>query len=769
MRLNRLTLIERLESRRLLASAALVKDIIVGSESSISIPLPNANSGSSVGVSGAKLFFPAIDADHGEEPWVSDGTAAGTGMLKDIDAGGGSSSPHDFQVATNGTVYFLASDGVRDRIYRTTGKASTTVQVGAVPASLNVSGMRVIGNQVIFFGFSTDDPSLVGLWRLSADGSTSTHYSPQFGQPINGNPQTVNGGTDIINGKLLYEDGTDHTLWETDGLTAQQISADLTDTSTTEKVIYNGMLYFDSTFASNGGGRELFRSDGTPGGTTRVSSIRPGNSPQINELTVSGGKLYFLATDGTNGFQIWSFDGQTVSRVTTLAGTSSGVSLRDLTDFGGTLFFTYSPDGGTRLLYKLAGGTTPTRVGTATGGASGGTSPGFLMPVGSTLYFSALDTAAHAKLFQTDGTTISLTAGDAGSDPAALVNVNGTLFFQADDATHGTELHDVAAATPPPPPPPTVAVRIAADKTTINEGDSINFKAILSSKVAIAKWQWNFGDGWVVGTQAMPPQLFVDNLPNDAARTVRIDALTSDKRDLKATLSIIVKNVKPRLKLAVVPAFVTLIPMPFSGVAIDPGVNDKDVVDISWGDGSVQKGIAVGKGGRFGGIHSYGDTGIFTIHFSVHDKDGAFKAADKTVIITHSLVPDVSDTANQALGVLGALFGGTPHSDVIEVKKDEVKSTKSLEFLDFFLDGSLSMVAVYRLKKQLGLIEPPPEIVSGGGNDIVTVDPEIVTSFFINTGAGNDTVTGGAGNDTINGGSGKNDLLGGKGINTFIP
>src|SRR5450432_1162106 len=154
--------VSTLEPRILLASAAVVKDIIVGSESSVSISLPNANSGSSVGVSGAKLFFPAIDADHGEEPWVSDGTAIGTGMLKDINPGNGSSSPHDFVVATNGTVYFLASNGVRDRIYRTTGKASTTVQVGAVPASLNVSGMRVIGNQVIFFGFSIDDPSLVG-------------------------------------------------------------------------------------------------------------------------------------------------------------------------------------------------------------------------------------------------------------------------------------------------------------------------------------------------------------------------------------------------------------------------------------------------------------------------------------------------------------------------------------------------------------------------------------------------------------------------------
>jgi ELWxxDGT repeat protein len=45
---------------------------------------------------GIRLVFGANDGSTGRELWVTDGTTAGTTLLKDINPGPGSSSPRDF-------------------------------------------------------------------------------------------------------------------------------------------------------------------------------------------------------------------------------------------------------------------------------------------------------------------------------------------------------------------------------------------------------------------------------------------------------------------------------------------------------------------------------------------------------------------------------------------------------------------------------------------------------------------------------------------------
>ena len=62
---------------------------------------------------GAELVFEANDGVHGTEPWVSDGTAAGTRMLADLRPGSsGSAMGQPF--AMNGGAYFMATSGSGD-------------------------------------------------------------------------------------------------------------------------------------------------------------------------------------------------------------------------------------------------------------------------------------------------------------------------------------------------------------------------------------------------------------------------------------------------------------------------------------------------------------------------------------------------------------------------------------------------------------------------------------------------------------------------------
>jgi ELWxxDGT repeat protein len=139
------------------AGTVLVRDIRPGFYSS---------SPGSLTAVGGTLYFRASDGTHGEELWRSDGTAAGTLLVKDIYSGGGSSYPW-YLTAMGGTLYFRADDGTHGvELWRSDGTAAGTVLVADINpggGSSNPRYLTAVGGTLYF---SADNGSNGReLWR----------------------------------------------------------------------------------------------------------------------------------------------------------------------------------------------------------------------------------------------------------------------------------------------------------------------------------------------------------------------------------------------------------------------------------------------------------------------------------------------------------------------------------------------------------------------------------------------------------------------------
>jgi ELWxxDGT repeat protein len=75
------------------------------------------------------LYFQADDGASGVELWKTDGTDAGTVLVKDISPGAANSNPSGLTVF-NGALYFRADDGVSGiELWKTDGTDAGTVRV----------------------------------------------------------------------------------------------------------------------------------------------------------------------------------------------------------------------------------------------------------------------------------------------------------------------------------------------------------------------------------------------------------------------------------------------------------------------------------------------------------------------------------------------------------------------------------------------------------------------------------------------------------------
>ena len=139
----------------------------------------------------------------------------------------------------------------------------------------------------------------------------------------------------VYNDKLYFiaDGGTNsgREIWSTDGTNAPSELKDIysgvyssQNSFDSEFIVFDGKLYFAADDGTNG--NELWLTEGTEATTVMFKNINPGSgSSHPYSFAVFDGKLYFQASDGTNGIELWWSDG-TVGNTVMYKDINSGAS-----------------------------------------------------------------------------------------------------------------------------------------------------------------------------------------------------------------------------------------------------------------------------------------------------------------------------------------------------------------------------------------------------------------------------------------------------------
>lgn len=104
---------------------------------------------------GNKFFFTAFTRNKGNELYVTDGTVAGTKLVKDINLGADDGIESLGWYYTNNSMYFKANDGINgEELWKTDGTTANTVMVANINNNANFSSLAnpivIVNNKLIF-------------------------------------------------------------------------------------------------------------------------------------------------------------------------------------------------------------------------------------------------------------------------------------------------------------------------------------------------------------------------------------------------------------------------------------------------------------------------------------------------------------------------------------------------------------------------------------------------------------------------------------------
>ena len=420
-----------------LSGAAQARAQLVYRVADLPTGLPTGSEAKGFTALGPDAYFSAWDAGDGEELWRTDGTEAGTRLVRDLAPGPFGARPRELTpfggrlffaidselAVSDGTaagtarvvprvvlpehltvagslLFFAATDEAGEELWRTDGTPAGTRRVKDIAAGQAGSApdqLTAIGSLVYF---AASGPQGRELWRSDGTESGTVMVADILPGPDSSDPR----GLARVGARVFFEaasSASGRELWSSDGSPAgTALAADSAPLGADSHIASITDLAGEAFYTNDvaGAGRELWRSDGTAAGTRMVADIQPGDaSSQPEQLVMLDSVLYFVADDGLNGFELWRSDGTEV-------GTSVVRVLHDPFN---------SPD-----------------------------RPRFLTRFGSVLAFVADDGQTGVRLWRSDGTEAgTIPVGDEARHPEDLAVAGDRLFFTARLLNEGREPH----------------------------------------------------------------------------------------------------------------------------------------------------------------------------------------------------------------------------------------------------------------------------------------------------------------------------------------
>lgn len=266
--------------------------------------------------SGDLAYFSAWEPTAGAELWASDGTALGTGLVRDVEPGVEGSFPEWFTDVGGTLVFAATTTALGTELWTSDGTFGGTVAHDLAP-----------GPESAWDGLSRPTPfrpelgriavsDFAGFWVVDLVADERVLLRPDEGSAVVGAAALGTGDAT----RLLYwawEDGEGCVLRSSDGTPGDvEILPDLVP----GRVRYYDELFCGGSVVPAGAtgwfvsceaatGCELWSTDGTAAGSALVADLEPGPASSAPRgLTVIGDRLYFTACRQATGCEPWISD-----------------------------------------------------------------------------------------------------------------------------------------------------------------------------------------------------------------------------------------------------------------------------------------------------------------------------------------------------------------------------------------------------------------------------------------------------------------------------
>ena len=412
-----------------------------------------------------KYIFKGISPHCGKEIFITDGTSAGTKLIKDINPGVANSQPLGTNMMVlNNQLYFAAvTPAAGCELWKTDGTAANTVMVkdivSGAASGIDTMSFSIASNGTVVLFDANTTANGNELWTSAGTAGTTNLLKDINPGSQSSNPRGFSQFNNIILFTITSPDDTTTQIWRTNG-TAGGTVLIKDDIRSLFGFLNNYLFTFFHIFKNRAyfliidgihPGDALWSTDGTDATTTHTSFVKDLGLISgvewfllVDAINLST-KFIFPYSDATTFFSLWQSDG-------TPAGTKSfkdfpvnenqNIPLIYINGapnplYNGKFFFSASDANGNEL-WTSDGTTTQLLKDIYVGPNDGITQqPSYLFTT-SGLFFAADDGTHGNELLKTDGTTTTMVQdifpNQHNANPMLYFVNNGKIFFSATDS-----------------------------------------------------------------------------------------------------------------------------------------------------------------------------------------------------------------------------------------------------------------------------------------------------------------------------------------------